>query len=375
MPQWKPRVRKSEPSELDQLRFDYAWKWFDFHAEQRTKMFNFMMVGLGALATAVVTAINDHLVLVARFACGLGFMIALVFWRLDKRNRSLYDYAGDILIDLEEKVIFGRGRELTNRDKKTNPYGIYQRVKKFNPRDEIESKWKRRLLKAWDGLLGIIEGKHRHLMPAVALMFALFFAIAAFFCDVKNAPTGCYIDSSGNLVCPVGFYWPAVTPAPAPSPPPAQLSPQTTLVSSVKFTGFERGLNSLECDRQDNNDKLNQLRAAIHDAQKLKLRLVVFLIGSTDRTPLSRELRQRFESNAGLARARVSAVERCLDTRLESDAQAQSTQPERVRLISGPAYVPSSREPADVVKEMMAADRGVAVLVMGFPPGIAIPQE
>jgi hypothetical protein len=90
---WKPRVRRNEPSELDKLRFDYAWKWFSFHAEQRTKMFNFMLVGLGALATVVVTAINDHLVLVARFACGLGFVIALVFWRLDGRNRTLYDYA------------------------------------------------------------------------------------------------------------------------------------------------------------------------------------------------------------------------------------------------------------------------------------------
>ncbi len=90
MPQWKSRVRKSEPSELDQLRFDYAWKWFNFHAEQRTKMFNFMIVGLGALAAAVVTAINDHLVPVVRCACVLGIVLALVFLLLDGRNRRLY---------------------------------------------------------------------------------------------------------------------------------------------------------------------------------------------------------------------------------------------------------------------------------------------
>ncbi|CAE6718897.1 hypothetical protein R69927_05094 [Paraburkholderia domus] len=373
---WKPRVRRNEPSELDKLRFDYAWKWFSFHAEQRTKMFNFMLVGLGALATVVVTAINDHLVLVARFACGLGFVIALVFWRLDGRNRTLYDYAGDILIDLEDKVIFGQGRTLKNRDKKIVTYGIYQRVKLLNELNEIKPWWKRRLLITWAGVAGIVEGKHRHLMPAVALMFAIFFAIvfvkATTFSEVvKNTPTGCCTDSSCDPACHIGFTWPPI----APAPPPPQMVPQATLVSSVKFTGFEKGLNLLECDEHDNADKLNQLRAAIHDAQKLKLRVVVFLIGSTDRTPLSRELRKQFESNAGLARARVSTVERCLDARQESDAQPQSTQPEMVRLVSGPSYVPPSQEPAEVVKEMMAADRGVAVLVMGFPMGIASTQQ
>ncbi len=284
-------------------------------------------------------------------------------------------YAGDILIDLEKRVFFRPKGKPDNQNAIDITNGIYQRVNATKLRPKIEPWWRHPLLQARSVGAGIVEGKHRLLMPLVALMFAIFFTVvlikAESFSEIKNTPTGCCTDSSCDPACHIGFYWPPI----APAPPPPPVAPQATLVSSVKFTGFEKGLDSLDCDKQDNYDKLDQLRVAIHDAQKLKLRLIVFLIGSTDRTPLSRELHKQFESNAGLARARVSAVERCLDTRLESDAQPQSTRPEMVRLISGPSYVPSSREPADVVKEMMAADRGVAVLVMGFPMGIASTQE
>jgi hypothetical protein len=36
-------------SDLVKLQFDYAWKWFSFHADQRVKMFNFMLVVFGIL--------------------------------------------------------------------------------------------------------------------------------------------------------------------------------------------------------------------------------------------------------------------------------------------------------------------------------------
>lgn len=71
---WKPRP---DPSELQKLRFDYAWKWFNFHAEQRTKMFNFMLIGLGIFASAIVAAIDKKLPLVAMVLSIAGVVVAL----------------------------------------------------------------------------------------------------------------------------------------------------------------------------------------------------------------------------------------------------------------------------------------------------------
>jgi ABC-type uncharacterized transport system permease subunit len=49
------------PSDLHKMPFDYAWKWFAFHAEQRTKMFNFMLIVLGIFATAIAGTLDKQL--------------------------------------------------------------------------------------------------------------------------------------------------------------------------------------------------------------------------------------------------------------------------------------------------------------------------
>src|SRR2546426_8592306 len=88
-----------EPSELQEVRFDYAWKWFNFHADQRTKMFNFMLIGFGIFATAIVSAIEKKLLLDAMVLSGAAVLLAITFGLLDRRNRQLYVVAMDVLID------------------------------------------------------------------------------------------------------------------------------------------------------------------------------------------------------------------------------------------------------------------------------------
>ena len=56
-----PERESSVPGTEEDPRLDYAWKWFNFHAEQRTKMFNYMLVGLGILATAIATMVQKGL--------------------------------------------------------------------------------------------------------------------------------------------------------------------------------------------------------------------------------------------------------------------------------------------------------------------------
>ena len=125
----KTRMRVT-PTGLELMRFDYAWKWFDFHAEQRTKMFNYMLIGMGIFATALVTAIDKRLLLEAAVLSTAAAVVALVFCLIDRRNRELYIAAMDVLIDAEKTVVFG---ETTFKDRhgQEQAFGISRHVPLF----------------------------------------------------------------------------------------------------------------------------------------------------------------------------------------------------------------------------------------------------
>jgi hypothetical protein len=80
--------------ELLKLRFDYAWKHFDFHAKQRTTMFQYfvtiapLIIGLYFyfLKEKPVTQVNGILMAIAF----IGVVLSIIFGLLDRRNRQLY---------------------------------------------------------------------------------------------------------------------------------------------------------------------------------------------------------------------------------------------------------------------------------------------
>src|ERR1700691_3702810 len=85
-----PNPPTNPPSELCKLQFDYAWKWFSFHADQRTKVFNFMLVVLGIFLAGIITGLNKELShLGAAILCFIAAGLAVIFARLDRRNRDL----------------------------------------------------------------------------------------------------------------------------------------------------------------------------------------------------------------------------------------------------------------------------------------------
>ncbi len=73
----------------DSVRFDYAWKWFAFHADQRTKMFNYMLIVFGIVAAGVVAALDKNFDYVAAVLCVLASFLAGAFCLLDGRNQRL----------------------------------------------------------------------------------------------------------------------------------------------------------------------------------------------------------------------------------------------------------------------------------------------
>jgi len=172
-------------SDVETLRFDYAWKWFAFHAEQRTKMFNFMLVGLGIFATGVAAAIEKHLRLEAAVLAFAAALIAIGFRLLDRRNRALYQVALDDLIRFEQQRLFvGETKGIA--------WGDVHRRK--------------------GALSEVLEGRHGRLMPLVTWVFVALFAAGAVWSfsewrrlgdrdDAKSAAATC---AQGIVVLPSG---------------------------------------------------------------------------------------------------------------------------------------------------------------------------
>ena len=155
----------NEPSELAKLRFDYAWKWFSFHADQRIKMFNYMLVVFGIFAAGVVNALDKHLPnpVVSGLCFSAGFL-ALIFTRLDARNQDLVWLGEDVLVELERETIFGadatiKGHKGDNKDKNIS-FGI------LLPQANAQTHWK--IYDAW-------RGKHRVLLRWIGYLIAILF--------------------------------------------------------------------------------------------------------------------------------------------------------------------------------------------------------
>jgi hypothetical protein len=461
--------REKTPTEIEKMRFDYAWKWFSFHAEQRTKMFNYMLVGLSILASGVVSTINVGRPLLAFSICVVAVLLGVAFLILDWRNRRLYQVAQDVMIDAERKYLFGKDVPYQVGGDKSAFFGIALRLqprarKDYDPADVDERPDR-------PGKVGdIINGRHKWWMPIIiAIFMGLFSAVGVISyrqwdkCGEAHGVSGksessCYRPDRGGAgitifsgstsfnslpeAPPAGVYgmpernavfWLEVVgglaivalgafllyrehkvvgsilvmlgaattsllphlsiPSDFNSKFEAKIadniearlaekikgelsfekrtnSPgpfQTNMLSSVKFTGFGQGVESFNCAEKTNKEKIAIVNNAIYGAQKQGLQSVVFLIGSTDRKPLSRRLRERFESNSGLARARVEAVERCLDVGVAPGSPASPNAPEIVPLVTGPSYVPDFPDADGVGDQMMAEDRSVRVFVLAFP--------
>lgn len=146
-------VPLTEPSPLVLLQMDHAWKWFSFHADQRTKMFSFMLAALGVLAGGAVTLIDKQIYPLAAWLSICGAVLALAFFFLDRRNKRLYEVALDALIRLEQNHVYGAAAQ-----------GLASRIQHEDQRHGLWSH--------------ATHGKHRFWMPLlIALFGALFLAM------------------------------------------------------------------------------------------------------------------------------------------------------------------------------------------------------
>src|SRR5690349_3082540 len=86
---------------------DYAWSYFQLHANQRMTSFNFFVVIAALLTTGLARSLeNDFKYHFVGVCLGFSLMItAFIFWKLDQRVRHLIKHAEAALKDIERRCI------------------------------------------------------------------------------------------------------------------------------------------------------------------------------------------------------------------------------------------------------------------------------
>lgn len=188
---------------LTKERLDYAWKWFAYHADQRVKLFNYMFVATGILATGAASALKpgEENFLIAGILSFLGLCLGLSFRQLDKRNSTLVWYGEDVLRQIEREELFhGQtlhfAREVGGTAYRFEaPMGILNRevetkiaaLKSAQEHGKSEAKIDTAVFSP-QSIKRAFDGKHRFWLPfsaygVMALFGALFIYVIAAACD------------------------------------------------------------------------------------------------------------------------------------------------------------------------------------------------
>ena len=94
---------------ITNTRFEYAWKYFEYHAKQRTTMLNFGLIFVGLFLNAYIGLIKSDLIWIAAGLSFLGAWITIIFIFLDRRNEELVFIAADVLFKIENDTLFKAG--------------------------------------------------------------------------------------------------------------------------------------------------------------------------------------------------------------------------------------------------------------------------
>lgn len=103
-----------EIGELEKLRFEYAWRFFDFHAKQRITMFNFFVVLVPFLCGGYFFNLKTDgglygQALFSFVIAMLGLALTGTFHLFDLRNRQLYQISQKNLRLIERGYLYRPG--------------------------------------------------------------------------------------------------------------------------------------------------------------------------------------------------------------------------------------------------------------------------
>lgn len=115
-----------------QRQHDSAWRYFEFHADQRIKVFQFYIAAIGAVLAGLGIASNagdmDNKMAVLTLGLLAVALVSLIFMALDARNQYLIGLAEDELVRHEKQNLFASLDNWTH-SKTRNPImpGLFKR--------------------------------------------------------------------------------------------------------------------------------------------------------------------------------------------------------------------------------------------------------
>lgn len=101
-------TQRDEDITLANTKFEYAWRYFDFHARQRVTMFNFFLLGSGVIASAYGLLLREQLHWHAGGVALIGLLACVVSFMLDIRNHQLVDLGEKALRRVEKDYLLSQ---------------------------------------------------------------------------------------------------------------------------------------------------------------------------------------------------------------------------------------------------------------------------
>ncbi|GEC58769.1 hypothetical protein ABIF38_001635 [Bradyrhizobium japonicum] len=95
--------------EFEKMRFEISWRYFDFHARQRTQLFHFFIILTPFMFGGCFYLFKERLLvgyIPGQIASCAGMFLALVFFALDRRNRQMIDVGERALRLIEGQLLF-----------------------------------------------------------------------------------------------------------------------------------------------------------------------------------------------------------------------------------------------------------------------------
>lgn len=172
---------------LTNLRFDYAWKWFSYHAAQRITMFNYFLLVTGILANAYVVLIKEGLFVIATVLAGVGTLTSVGFLCLDCRNKQLVELGEDVLEKLERDTIFS-SEFIMKKNQESIQLGFLFRE------SEEAAKWNQNLMRWFKATIIKHKVWIRTVQAAIGICFLMATTVPTFLPNVIQTRSSTDID-------------------------------------------------------------------------------------------------------------------------------------------------------------------------------------
>jgi len=178
-------IYTSESAVKEEAVLNMAWDYFQQHANQRIRYFNFFVILSSLMTTGLLTTFREsfHVPLIGMIIGILQMVFAFVFWKIDERNKFLTKNGENTIKEIERNYFFGNNHD-------------YSQKLRFFTNEEIETDKRARETR------NIITKQMLH-SRAFNLMFGVFFIIgflgASASLYLKIFPTNT-IKSSNDLI-------------------------------------------------------------------------------------------------------------------------------------------------------------------------------